>query len=163
MVNALETGDAGMPREWEDLHRAEGPIPRLRLGILAEESRAKRGISGAPRGRTRLPRVMPRTDLRVPRGISHKAWARLTHFQQDVYRAAARIPRGQTRSYQWVARTIGRPKATRAVGNALHVNPLAPLIPCHRVIRSDGSLGGFARGVKKKQQLLAAEKRRDPC
>ena len=108
-------------------------------------------------------RVKPLSNARVPRGISHKAWARLTHFQQDVYRVVARIPRGHTRSYQWVARTIGRPQAVRAVGNALHANPFAPFVPCHRVIRSDGSLGGFAGGIGKKHQLLAAEKRRDPC
>ena len=93
------------------------------------------------------------------KGITHVAWKQLTPFQQAVYRAAARIPRGQTRSYQWVARAIGRPRAVRAVGNALNRNPFAPRIPCHRVIRSDGSLGGFADGPHAKRRLLAAERR----
>ena len=93
------------------------------------------------------------------KGIARAAWIRLTPFQQAVYRAAARIPRGQTRSYQWVARMIGRPRAVRAVGHALNRNPFAPRIPCHRVIRSDGSLGGFAGGPRAKRRLLAAERR----
>jgi O-6-methylguanine DNA methyltransferase len=83
----------------------------------------------------------------------------LTPFQQAVYRAVCHIPKGQTRSYQWVARRIGRPRAVRAVGNALRRNPFAPLVPCHRVVRSDGSLGGFMRGVDAKRRLLDAERR----
>ena len=83
---------------------------------------------------------------------------KLTPFQQAVYAVVATIPKGQTRSYAWVARRIGRPKAVRAVGNALNRNPFAPRIPCHRVIRSDGSLGGFARGTAAKRRLLAAER-----
>ncbi len=94
-----------------------------------------------------------------PRGVSRTVWVQLTAFQQTVYRAVARIPRGETRSYQWVARTIGRPGAVRAVGNALNRNPFAPRVPCHRVIRSDGSLGGFASGPLAKQRLLDRERR----
>jgi len=94
-----------------------------------------------------------------PRGISHTVWAHLTPFQQQVYRAVCRIPKGQTRSYQWVARRIGRPRAVRAVGHALSRNPFAPLVPCHRVVRSDGSLGGFMHGVDAKRRLLDAERR----
>lgn len=95
----------------------------------------------------------------APQGITRDAWERLTPFQQAVYWATARIPTGQTRSYQWVARQIGRPQAVRAVGNALGRNPFMPLIPCHRVIRSDGSVGGFARGPAAKRRLLARERR----
>ncbi len=101
----------------------------------------------------------PLSDRRIPVGVSQTAWSRLTIFQQQVYRAVARIPRGETRSYQWVAHTIGRPQAMRAVGNALNANPFAPRIPCHRVIKSDGSLGGFAGGVRKKRRLLSAEQK----
>jgi len=92
--------------------------------------------------------------------ISQTTWARLTLFRQQVYRAVCQIPRGQTRSYQWVARRIGRPDAVRAVGNALRANPFAPRVPCHRVVRSDGSLGGFMHGVEAKRRLLDAERRR---
>ena len=96
-------------------------------------------------------------SLSVPRGVSRQAWKRLRPFQQAVYRATCRIPRGQTRSYQWVAQAIGRPKAARAVGRALRDNPFAPTVPCHRVIRSTGALGGFVRGEAAKRRLLAAE------
>ena len=94
-----------------------------------------------------------------PEGVSAVRWARLTGFQRQVYRAICRIPKGQTRSYQWIARWIGRPKAVRAVGNALNRNPFAPWIPCHRVIRADGGLGGFAQGPAKKREMLSRERR----
>lgn len=67
------------------------------------------------------------------------------------------IPYGETRSYKWVAEKLGNPRAVRAVGQALKKNPLPGIIPCHRVIRSDGSLGGFSQGLKKKRELLRGE------
>jgi O-6-methylguanine DNA methyltransferase len=69
----------------------------------------------------------------------------------------ARIPKGKTMTYAQVAAAIGNPKAVRAVGNALNKNPFAPDVPCHRVIRSDGSIGGFASGTAKKVALLRRE------
>jgi len=96
----------------------------------------------------------------VPRGVPHAAWTKLTPFQQAVYQVILRIPKGQTRSYQWVAEAIGRPRAARAVGRALHGNPFAPTVPCHRVVRSDGTLGGYARGLATKRRLLEQERRR---
>ncbi len=69
-----------------------------------------------------------------------------TPFQRRVYEAVLAIPRGQTRTYAWVAKKIGKPKAARAVGQALKRNRWAPTIPCHRVIASDESLGGPAFG-----------------
>lgn len=80
-----------------------------------------------------------------------------TPFQQKVWRALRTIPKGQTRSYAWVAKKIGKPKAVRAVANACGANPYPVVIPCHRVIRSDGSLGGFSGGLKLKRKLLARE------
>lgn len=80
-----------------------------------------------------------------------------TVFQRAIWRACARIPNGQTRSYAEVARMAGRPAAARAVGNALHNNPVPIVVPCHRVIRSDGSLGGFGSGVRLKKKLLRLE------
>ena len=97
------------------------------------------------------------TTIVSPPGVPREAWARLTEFQRRVYRAVSTIPRGQTRSYRWVACRIGRPKATRAVGRALNRNPFAPRVPCHRVVRADGSLGGFARGPRRKLALLKQE------
>ncbi len=96
---------------------------------------------------------------RPPHGVSPEQWKRFTPFQRAVYRAISKIPSGQTRSYGWVARRIGRPQAARAVGQALHVNPCAPAIPCHRIIRADGTLGGYAGGLRKKQALLRREAR----
>jgi O-6-methylguanine DNA methyltransferase len=66
----------------------------------------------------------------------------LSGFEKRVYGAVLTIPAGQVRSYAWVAGRTGSPKAARAVGNALNKNPYAPAVPCHRVIRSDGSIGG---------------------
>ena len=92
-----------------------------------------------------------------PRGLPPAVWARLTRFEQAVYRVVAAIPRGQTRSYGWVARRLGRPTAARAVGNALHRNPFAPRIPCHRVVAADSTLGGYAGGLARKRTLLRRE------
>jgi methylated-DNA-[protein]-cysteine S-methyltransferase len=82
-----------------------------------------------------------------------------TEFEKKVYRATMEIPLGETRSYRWVAERIGHPKAVRAVGSALNRNPFAPFVPCHRVVRSDGSIGGFAEGTERKRQLLDEEKK----
>jgi AraC family transcriptional regulator of adaptative response/methylated-DNA-[protein]-cysteine methyltransferase len=82
---------------------------------------------------------------------------RVTPFQRRVYQAIRRIPKGQVRSYAWVAQAIGQPKATRAVGQALKRNRWPDQIPCHRVIASDGSLGGYAWGEAAKCQRLARE------
>ena len=81
----------------------------------------------------------------------------LTPFQKRVLLATLKIPRGKTRSYAWVAKEAGSPKASRAVGQALNKNPYAPHVPCHRVISSDGSIGGYAGGVAAKRRLLEGE------
>ncbi len=93
----------------------------------------------------------------APKHISKEEWKQLTHFTQRVYLAALRIPKGQTRSYRWMAKDSGNPKAMRAVGNALHRNPFAPVIPCHRVVKADGTLGGYAHGTARKRVLLRQE------
>ena len=80
-----------------------------------------------------------------------------TAFQEAVWRELRKIPAGETRSYADIAAAIGDPKATRAVGTANGSNPVAVLVPCHRVIRSDGTLGGYAGGLDRKRKLLAAE------
>ncbi len=78
-------------------------------------------------------------------------------FQRAVLTAIAKIPYGETRSYGWVARAIGKPGASRAVGQALHTNPIPIIIPCHRVVASDGSLGGYGGGLPMKKKLLRLE------
>jgi AraC family transcriptional regulator of adaptative response/methylated-DNA-[protein]-cysteine methyltransferase len=80
-----------------------------------------------------------------------------TAFQEAVWRELRKIPLGETRSYAEIAAAIGAPKAVRAVGSANGDNHVAVLIPCHRVIRSDGTLGGYAGGLDRKRQLLDAE------
>jgi O-6-methylguanine DNA methyltransferase len=82
----------------------------------------------------------------------------LTEFEQAVLRKTLEIPRGEVRSYSWVAREIGRPRAVRAVGTALANNPIPILIPCHRVVRSDGVIGQYgAGGPEAKRKILDFE------
>jgi AraC family transcriptional regulator of adaptative response/methylated-DNA-[protein]-cysteine methyltransferase len=80
-----------------------------------------------------------------------------SEFRRRVWDALAAIPRGATRSYGDVARSIGMPRAARAVANACGANPVAVAIPCHRVVASDGGLGGYHWGVERKRALLARE------
>jgi AraC family transcriptional regulator, regulatory protein of adaptative response / methylated-DNA-[protein]-cysteine methyltransferase len=82
---------------------------------------------------------------------------RATAFQRRVYQALQCIPYGTTRSYQEVANAIGRPRAARAVARACATNPVALVIPCHRVVRGDGGLGGYRWGVDRKRKLLEQE------
>ena len=79
-----------------------------------------------------------------------------TEFQNKVYGICKRIPKGKVTTYRAIAKAMGT-KAYRAVGSALNKNPYAPKVPCHRVINSDGSLGGFATGIKNKIKLLKNE------
>lgn len=80
-----------------------------------------------------------------------------TVFQEKVWREARLIPRGQTRSYAWLAGQVGRPGAARAVGQALGRNPLPVVVPCHRVLATGGGLGGFTGGLAMKRLLLGLE------
>lgn len=90
----------------------------------------------------------------LPEGIDLPA---TTEFRSRVYRQVTAIPAGSTMTYAEVAAAVGRPAAARAVGAAMADNPLAPLIPCHRVVGSDGSLRGYAGGIDMKRQLIDME------
>jgi methylated-DNA-[protein]-cysteine S-methyltransferase len=79
------------------------------------------------------------------------------NFDQRVWAICARIPRGRVTTYGRIAAALGRPGAARAVGGALNRNPLAPDVPCHRVVGHDGALTGFASGVENKRAMLQAE------
>jgi len=81
-----------------------------------------------------------------------------TAFQRRVWQELQRIPRGRTRTYAQVARSLGRPKAVRAVARACATNPVSIVVPCHRVIREDGALAGYRWGLSRKEQLLAQER-----
>ncbi len=82
-----------------------------------------------------------------------------TEFQKKVWKEILKIPKGQTRTYKDIALSIGSPKSYRAVANACGKNPLPVTIPCHRVVKSDGSIGGYSAkgGVEKKKILLSGE------
>jgi len=80
-----------------------------------------------------------------------------TAFEKKVWLSLKEIPYGETRAYKWLAEKIGSPKANRAVGQALGRNPIPIILPCHRIIESDGSLGGYSSGVDIKRRLLEME------
>ena len=92
-------------------------------------------------------------DPRLPLDV------RATAFQARVWRELQRIPRGDTRSYEEIARRVGRPGAARAVARACASNPAALVVPCHRVVRSDGTVGGYRWGPDRKEALLQGERR----
>ena len=94
------------------------------------------------------------TLARVPLDI------RGTVFQRRVWDELRRIPRGETRTYRDIARALGAPDAVRAVGSACGANPVALVVPCHRAVRTDGGLGGYAWGLARKKKLLSLEKKK---
>jgi methylated-DNA-[protein]-cysteine S-methyltransferase len=81
----------------------------------------------------------------------------VTPFQRAVWQATREIPYGQTRSYGWLAARVGKPRAARAVGQALGANPWPIVVPCHRVVASNGGLGGYGGGLDMKERLLRLE------
>jgi O-6-methylguanine DNA methyltransferase len=84
-------------------------------------------------------------------------WGRMAPFQRAVLEATAAVPFGALDTYAGIARKIGKPRATRAVGNALGRNPIPVIVPCHRIVRSDATLGGYTGGLQIKQHLLSLE------
>ncbi len=93
-----------------------------------------------------------KTENDVKRFLSGK-----TEFERNVLVAAFKIPKGKVSTYKKLAEAIGKPKAYRAVANALHKNPLAPIVPCHRVVRSDGGFGGEKKAAASRRKLVEAE------
>src|ERR1041385_6284658 len=98
-------------------------------------------------------------NTNIPNHILKKMGSYST-FYQAVWKACAEIPAGETRTYGWIAKRIGRPKATRAVGRPLGANPFAPTIPCHRVVGSTGALTGYSGpgGIAQKRRMLIKER-----
>jgi AraC family transcriptional regulator of adaptative response/methylated-DNA-[protein]-cysteine methyltransferase len=80
-----------------------------------------------------------------------------TAFQRRVWNELQRIPRGTTKTYMQIARALGSPKSVRAVARACATNPVSVVVPCHRVIRTDGTLAGYRWGLQRKQKLLERE------
>lgn len=133
---------------------AEG-IAQVRMGRGRVKATSSRAAALVVRARAELAEYLvgARTYFTVPLDLSE-----LGEFQRVVLAAARQIPYGEVRSYRWVAELIDRPRAVRAVGAALGGNPVPILIPCHRVVRSDGSLSGYAFGLPIKDQLLTLER-----
>jgi AraC family transcriptional regulator of adaptative response/methylated-DNA-[protein]-cysteine methyltransferase len=127
---------AELKREFPEATIARGTSTRLKAMASAARGAAGEGS---------LPADLP-VDIRG------------TAFQWRVWRALTQIPRGQTRTYSQVARTIGVPSSVRAVANACAANPLALVVPCHRVVRRDGGLGGYRWGMRVKKMLIARER-----
>ena len=158
------------PLGWLLVAATERGICRIALGA------APRTLEGALRAE------FPAADVTPDRGVL-KPWlatlvgyldghephldlpldVRATAFQRRVWEELRKIPYGTTRSYSAVARAIGRPGATRAVARACASNPAALIVPCHRVVREDGSLGGYRWGVERKRALLEREADASPA
>ena len=121
------------------------------------------------RSATRAPGLPPRLARAIERRLSgdRRATIRLdlrghSEFEQDVWLKALEIPRGEVRPYGWVAAEIGRPKAVRAVGTALGHNPVPLIVPCHRVVRTDGTLGQYSLGGPGNKRAILAWEGLDP-
>lgn len=153
-----------MAAELDPIHWAEGEsdLGPFLLGVT-EKGVCALKFDGAPHGRADalavayLPVVadaigQPWQDVQLP--LVPKG----TAFQRDVWEAVRSIPVGETRSYQDIATLLGRPTAARAVGSANGANPIAVLIPCHRLVRGNGGLAGYAYGLDRKQALLDKER-----
>jgi methylated-DNA-[protein]-cysteine S-methyltransferase len=142
------------PVGWVRVSFSEGRIERITLGGRV------RGIT-SPHRRSPVPELRRELDQYFSGNItsfsSEINFPHGTPFEKKVWRALTLIPYGETRTYGWVARRIGHPGAHRAVGRACGRNPIPILVPCHRVIRSSGELGGFTGGVGIKRKLLGLE------
>src|SRR5215468_2070689 len=129
---------------------------KLIAELCEEYPRAE--IAAASNGFERwVKEVLQRIEGRPPH-IELPLDLQATAFQRRVWTELQRIPRGSTRSYSQVARSLGRPKAVRAVARACASNPVSIVVPCHRVIREDGALAGYRWGLSRKEQLLAQER-----
>ena len=138
-LKAIRFGGFGRNRSVQGIEVLNGAPPNRDARSLIKD--LKRYFSGKPGGFSTEPHLGEYSD-----------------FQKAVWRATSAIPYGQTRSYGLIASELGRRKGTRAVGNALGMNPFPIVIPCHRVIGSDGALTGFGGGIEWKRALLALEK-----
>ena len=172
-------------REHFDASRVPGDLvtrlarrPRGSALLDAERTAARFVIEAGERGVRRIELAAGRGDTIGDRRLAERARRELAEylagsrtffsvavdlsgvpaFQGDVLAAAARIPYGETTSYAALAKTVGRPRAARAVGNALGANPVPVIVPCHRIVRGDGTWGHYAFGAGMKTALLTLER-----
>lgn len=168
--SAWRHGGRGVTIRWAIAQTTLGPmlvaatdkgVCRLSFGEGREELARRFPSAELVEGGAQLSRMLDEVVAAVERpGESHcvPLDVKGTAFQEAVWRELARIPPGETRTYAQIAAAIGRPGAVRAAGSANGANNVAVLIPCHRVVRSDGSLGGYAWGEDIKAQLLKRER-----
>jgi methylated-DNA-[protein]-cysteine S-methyltransferase len=140
------------------------PIGTIEILGTADSILALNFVEGEPEGDAWVPDSLLSCVEQIDeyfkgnrKGFSLPLQTEGTAFQQQVWRQLKRIPYGAVASYGDVARAIGKPKASRAVGSANHSNPISIIIPCHRVIGSDGSLTGYGGGLWRKEWLLNLE------
>ena len=138
-----------------DLAATSTGVSHLRPGTGAVEAPTRKARDHAAHAREELADYFEglRSFFTVPVDVGGTA-----AFQREVLDAAAEIPFGEVRSYRWIADAVGSPRAVRAVGTALGRNPVPILVPCHRVLRTDGTLGGYAFGLEMKERLLDLER-----
>jgi AraC family transcriptional regulator of adaptative response/methylated-DNA-[protein]-cysteine methyltransferase len=132
-------------RELESVFRSEHPSTELHRDDAALKAWARDVRALAEGSRERMD---------VPLDLGG------TRFQSRVWSALSQIPRGEVRTYSELAAAVGSPKATRAVAHACARNPVAVVVPCHRVVRRDGGLGGYRWGLERKKRLLGVERAR---
>jgi len=138
-----------------DIAASSTGVARLRPGTGRTQADSLRARALAGRAREELAEYMRglRSFFTIPVDLSG-----LAPFQRSVLEATAAIPFGEVRSYRWIAERVGSTRAVRAVGTALGRNPVSIVVPCHRVLRADGSLGGYALGLELKSRLLGLER-----
>lgn len=164
MTMMIETAECSSPIGTIRLAAYEGRLcaldiaerwPRRRAALAARFGRVEFRRAADPAGAVRGLADYFAGDLDALARIPVDPWG--TSFQREVWSALRRVPPGRTVSYGELARAIGAPAAARAVGAGNGANPVGIVIPCHRVVRADGGLGGYAWGVRRKQWLLAHE------
>jgi AraC family transcriptional regulator, regulatory protein of adaptative response / methylated-DNA-[protein]-cysteine methyltransferase len=133
-----------------------GDRPKELIKILTDEFQQATIIRDDQRHKDWIKKILnlitgTESDPHLPLDI------RGTAFQQQVWQALQKIPYGAIRTYTDIAQDLGKPKAVRAIANACGANPVALIIPCHRVVRNDGSLGGYRWGIERKQKLIEQE------
>lgn len=172
--SAWRDGGRGATIRWAVVESTLGPmlvaatdkgVCRLAFGEDAEDLRARFPQADLAQGGADFARLLAEVVAAVeqPGDSSHIPLdVQGTAFQEAVWRELRKIPKGETRSYAQIAAAAGRPGAVRAAGTANGANNVAVLIPCHRVVKSDGSLGGYAYGPEIKRALLEREARRKP-
>jgi O-6-methylguanine DNA methyltransferase len=151
--------EVGLGDRYTSLETALGPVfvAWNRFGVSAVmKTTSAQAFEAKFRERFRR---SPKRSAEIPPDLGERFDLRsVTEFERAVLLKAREIPRGEVRTYAWIAAQIGHPRAVRAVGSALRKNPVPVLIPCHRVVRGDGHIGNYALGgADAKRRILAAE------